>query len=95
MKRFLFISISLLLMNIHSFGQSKWINVYYPDRDAIGKNITNSYDKGIVLVGKHGHNSVNFNWLIKTNINGEILWEKAIGDYSTNTVPPIMYKTAF
>ena len=84
MKRFLFISISLLLMNIHSFGQSKWINVYYPDRDAIGKNITNSYDKGIVLVGKHGHNSVNFNWLIKTNINGEILWEKAIGDYSTN-----------
>jgi hypothetical protein len=46
--------------------------------------MTTHYDQGFLLAGKHGSNYVNFNWLIKTDVNGEILWEKTIGDESTN-----------
>jgi len=56
---------------------------YYGDVDAIGKYMTKSYDNGYLLVGKHGSNYVNYNWLIKTDVNGEILWEKTFGDPST------------
>jgi len=38
--------------------------------------ILESYDNGYLISGKIGANYSLYNWLIKTNINGEILWEK-------------------
>jgi len=65
------------------FGQNRWSRVFYNNKDATVNTFINSYDKGILLVGKHGYNYVNYEWLIKTNINGEILWEKTFGDPSS------------
>ncbi len=64
-------------------GQSRWSKIYHEDTDAMGTTFTNTYDRGILIAGKHGSNYVNYNWLIKTDINGDILWEKTIGDPNT------------
>jgi hypothetical protein len=82
-KRFPFLLILFFILSI-TYGQNRWTRIYHDDIDAIGTAFINSYDKGILFVGKHGSNSVNYNWLIKTDINGEILWEKTLGDPSTN-----------
>ena len=75
----------LLTVNIVSlFSQSRWVMQYYEDEDAVGKYVSESYDKGYFLVGKHGHNYSNYTWLIKTDINGEKLWEKTFGDPTTS-----------
>ncbi|MCF8236075.1 MAG: T9SS type A sorting domain-containing protein [Bacteroidales bacterium] len=82
-----FFTILLVFMNLFTtclFSQSRWMNIYYENENAIGNTIANSYDKGMLVVGKHGYNYVNYNWLIKTGINGEILWEKTIGSLSSN-----------
>jgi hypothetical protein len=44
------------------------------------KYIIESYDQGYLLSGKHEANYSKYNWLIKADINGEILWEKTIGN---------------
>jgi hypothetical protein len=62
------------------FSQSRWIQTYHEESDAPIKCEKESYDKGYLLSGKHGANYSKYNWLIKTDINGEVLWEKTIGD---------------
>ena len=90
-RSLLFILILFLSCYI-SFGQNRWSRIYYDEVDAMGINFINSYDKGFLLVGKHGHNYVNYNWLIKTDINGEILWEKTLGDpFSTIMIADMAY----
>ncbi|MBC8320169.1 MAG: T9SS type A sorting domain-containing protein [Bacteroidetes bacterium] len=78
------ITLLLIAGAVSLFSQDRWVMQYYGDVDAIGKYMTKSYDNGYLLIGKHGSNSVNYNWLIKTDVNGEILWEKTFGDSSTN-----------
>ncbi len=80
MKKRIYISIVLIFIFHLIYGQNKWLKSYYSNKDAVGKYFSTSYDHGIYIVGKHGHNYVPFNWLIKTDINGEILWEKTIGE---------------
>jgi len=81
---FTILLVSMSLFTTCLLSQSRWINIYYEEENAIGNTIANSYDKGMLAVGKHGYNYVNYNWLIKTDINGEILWEKTIGSLSSN-----------
>ncbi|MCF8352207.1 MAG: hypothetical protein K9H15_13665, partial [Bacteroidales bacterium] len=81
---FAILLVFMILFTTCLFGQSRWMNIYYEDENAIGNTTANSYDKGMLVVGKHGYNYVNYNWLIKTDINGEILWEKTIGSLSSN-----------
>ncbi len=84
MKNLVTLVFIVAIINAKLIAQSDWMQVYFPDQDAIGNNFDNSYDEGIIIVGKHGHNYVNYNWLVKTNINGEILWKKTLGVNSTN-----------
>ncbi len=87
MKNVYFIILLILFsffINEKLSAQSRWSNIYYPDEDAYGANLSLSYDKGYLLVGKHGHNYVNYNWMIKTDINGEVLWEKTLGEETSN-----------
>ena len=79
--RFWIIYILLLVIQpITSICQSRWTNVYYGEKDAYGSFYTESYDHGYMILGKHGHSAVHYNWLIKTNINGDKLWEKTFGN---------------
>jgi len=74
----------IVLMHVSLVAQNRWTKIYHAEEDAVGLNLSLGYDKGYLLAGKHGHNYVNYNWLIKTDINGEVLWEKSFGDPSTN-----------
>lgn len=44
------------------------------------------YDNGYLISGRIVPNYPKYNWLIKTDINGEILWEKLIGDGQNSIV---------
>ena len=71
--------ILLFLFSIPALCQIDWSNIYFPNENAFGNYFIESYDNGYLLIGKHGPNSVEFNWLLKTDINGQILWNKTIG----------------
>jgi hypothetical protein len=76
-----FIYILLLLIQpITVICQSRWTNVYYGEKDAYADYFIESYDCGYLIMGRHGSSYPHFNWLIKTDINGQILWEKTIGE---------------
>ncbi len=75
----LIITITLLNYTYLS-AQSRWTHVYHDEIDAPLEYFIESYDHGYLLSGKIGANYSKYNWLIKTDINGEILWEKTIGD---------------
>ena len=60
--------------------QNRWIEVIHDDIDAFGHSIIDYYDNGYLILGEFGHNYVHYNWLIKTDINGQLLWEKVIGE---------------
>jgi hypothetical protein len=62
-------------------GQSRWVRIYHEDEDVHATNMEIAYDGGCLLSGWMFDSR--FNWLIKTDINGDILWEKIIGDLLT------------
>jgi hypothetical protein len=80
----LLISLSLFQL-LGAFSQGRWVHAYHENVDSPVHFIIESYDKGYLLLGKHGANYSKYNWLIKTDINGEVLWEKTIGD-GTNSI---------
>ncbi len=81
----LLITAVLILHCSFSIGQNRWSKSYFGDKDTPVHSIVESYDKGYLMIGKYGANYSKYNWLIKTDINGELLWEKTIGD-GTNAI---------
>jgi hypothetical protein len=63
-----------------SIAQSRWVRIYHDEVDAPIQYILESYDRGYILSGKIEANYSKYNWILKTDINGEILWEKTIGN---------------
>ncbi|MBM3404393.1 MAG: hypothetical protein FJY10_05835 [Bacteroidetes bacterium] len=62
----------------YSFGQG-WPRFY--GTNANFSSVVESYDKGILLGGDtSGYGSLTWGWLVKTDVNGEILWHIYIGD---------------
>jgi hypothetical protein len=61
-------------------GQSRWTNIYHDEWDAPMLFISGSYDHGYLVSGRHQPNFPKYNWLIKTDINGQQIWEKMIGN---------------
>jgi hypothetical protein len=62
------------------FSQGRWVRSYFEGEDAPVICIDESYDNGYLFIGKYGANYSKYNWLLKTDINGEILWQKTIGN---------------
>ena len=79
MIRYLNICVAFLILISNVNSQNRWINNYLSGEDPFAIDIVESYDKGYLLLGKYGPNYSSFNWLIKTDINGEVLWNKTIG----------------
>lgn len=72
---------AVLIMDLtDATSQNRWVKVYHDEVDAPLEYFIESYDHGYLLSGKHGSNYTKYNWLIKTDVNGEILWEKTIGN---------------
>ena len=84
--RFVILCIFLLMQSISIYSQSRWTNIYYGEISAAADYFIESYDHGYLVVGRHGGNYPHFGWLIKTDINGQILWEKTYGEANSFTV---------
>jgi hypothetical protein len=69
----------IVLMQVSLVAQNRWTKIYHTEKDAVGLNLSLGYDKGYLLAGKHGHNYVNYNWLIKTDINGKYYGKSLLG----------------
>ncbi len=72
--------ILLFFICIHGTNaQSRWMVQYLDQMDAPGLGLDVSYDNGYLLSGWVTPNSPHYSWLIKTDINGQILWKKFLG----------------
>ena len=79
--------IAILLISIafffNSFGQD-WPQVFGDDISGNVFSIIEDYDNGYMIGGQINRGNIfsQWLWLIKTDVNGEILWEKKFGDLS-------------
>jgi hypothetical protein len=55
-----------------------WIKYYGQGQNAECRYILNDYDKGILISGII--NGYKYEWIVKTDVNGEILWNKRYGN---------------
>ncbi len=80
MKKIFISIIAIAFINIVPFCQSRWVNSYHTDQNAPKGRFIEHYDHGYLLTGRRNSLAPRYNWLIKTDINGDVLWEKTIGD---------------
>ncbi len=74
MRIYLIYCCSILLFINNSFGQ-KWDTIFgNPGTIESFRDVRECYDKGYLISGYYG--SQQANWLIKTDINKNVLWEK-------------------
>ena len=72
-----FLTLAFLLSSYFSFSQV-WPKYYgEPNRYDYSRDIIETYDKGYLICGGYFNDESGWSWLIKTNVNGEILWEKS------------------
>ena len=93
--RLLFIIINLLYLATFCSAQ-EWHRVYNYEYPVYVKNLQETYDKGYLLGGSHllNVNTLHFGLIIKTDINGNKLWEKRYGDVVESTYFTHMEKTS-
>jgi len=77
-----FIMIFLLIVNEFTSLSQTWPKIYGDNIHAYGKDIFESYDKGYSICGSilKDPDHFKYGWLIKTDINGNELWNKKFGD---------------
>ena len=76
MKKFLLIII-LIILTCVSFAQ-EWIRHYGYGQRPFSSYCIENYDKGYILAGSVNYGK--YGWIIKTDVNGNQLWDIKIGD---------------
>ncbi len=89
MKRIILILYCIVF--ISAANSQEWIRVYGDESSAGGKYVIETYDKGYIFLGPK--NSYKYAWIVKTDINGNILWNKRIGNNSSKTIPNNIVQT--
>jgi hypothetical protein len=74
----------LFYLNSVSLGQ-EWIRIYGSGKHATANYINEDYDKGYFILGSI--KTFKYGWIIKTDINGEALWDTKIGNGKYNCIP--------
>jgi hypothetical protein len=80
-----YFTIITLLMAIPIVSHTQtWPKIYGDNLNAYGKDFIENYDKGYNICGSilRDANHFKYGWLIKTDINGNELWNKKFGDGS-------------
>ncbi len=75
-----------MVMQINLVAQSRWVNNYLEGEDPFVESLLKHYDGGYLLSGRFGPNYPSYNWLIKTDVNGEMLWKKVFGTENSSLV---------
>lgn len=78
MKKVLILVIFLIIVITKSVFCQTWIRYYGQGLNAVCRSVTNDYDHGYVIGGMV--NNYKYIWVLKTDINGNILWDKRIGN---------------
>ncbi|MFA8300108.1 MAG: T9SS type A sorting domain-containing protein [Hyphomicrobiales bacterium] len=75
-QNLLFILLSFL--SLISIGQTtqKWEKVFFKDIDASADDVIEAYDGGYLITGWYTGSFPKYCWIIKTDINGNMLWQK-------------------
>ncbi len=77
MRAHLYILSLLLLLTSQNLQGQEWVRYYGQGQNAVCRSIINDYDNGAVIGGMiHNYTYI---WIIKLDINGNILWSKKIG----------------
>ncbi|MCX6233192.1 MAG: T9SS type A sorting domain-containing protein [Bacteroidetes bacterium] len=73
----------------------EWPRIYGDNFDATVTSIKEDYDAGYMISGYagYGQNPSKWGWLIKTDINGNVIWDKKFGNLSYNTAFIALSKT--
>jgi len=80
------------LLKLNPEGEKIWDKNYGGAGDEKAKGLTETFDKGFVLVGVSNYNPDNGDdaWIIKVDSNGEKIWEKSFGardiDYANDVI---------
>ncbi len=83
-KIFLLLFTSITIISISA--QNGWPHIYHANENAVSQSFKETYDKGYLLSGWLDASYPNYCWLMKTDINGNTLWEKTIGSSQYTTV---------
>lgn len=54
-----------------------WIRIYGEGQSALCRDVIEDYDKGYIISGMISN--YRFAWILKTDINGQTLWDKRFG----------------
>jgi len=87
MKIRIFHIISIMILSYSSIFCQTWPKVYLPNYCTVPFSVIMSYDKGYYVGGMFmtpAGSPIN-GMLMKTSINGEILWSKRFGEYNDGT----------
>ncbi len=76
------IFLSGFLFTCNFIHAQNWPKIYGDNFDGLIKDISEAYDRGYYLTAfTYSNQGVNkYGWIIKTDINGNILWDKKYGD---------------
>ena len=82
MHRVFILTLLFILSYFVSYSQ-EWIRIYGNNINAHGNWVIETYDNGYVIISEIKlEGTSKLGWIIKTDINGEILWDKKIGNGS-------------
>ncbi len=85
--------ILLLLYHIsNALGAQDWIRYYGYGQHPHSAYCIEQYDKGFILLGNI--NNYKYGWIVKTDINGNQLWDLKIGDGINQTMPSNIEQTS-
>ena len=85
MKQLALICFLTVITQFSCYSQSRWIQHYLDTWNAPVIDLDVDYDNGYLLSGWITPNYPPYSWLIKTDINGEVLWQKLIGGINNSS----------
>jgi len=89
MKRGSVIAILIILISVRLYAQN-WPKTYI-NMKALSNWVIENYDKGYVILGTKV--DYKMGWIIKTDINGNVLWNKKLGTGQYNISPENIEQT--
>jgi hypothetical protein len=84
MKKYIIFTLLTLLFIAATAQNETWPKVFWKYKHTDNYDLIETYDKGYILLNSIRPDALGikhiWTWLVKTDINGEVLWEKTIGN---------------
>ena len=75
LKYFVATILITMVIQVSLIAQDRWANNYLEGEDPFAESLLKHYDGGYLLAGRFGPNYPSYNWLIKSDVNGEFIWK--------------------